>query len=220
MTIFGYVRVSTVDQDNGPEAQRMAIKGRVQVDSWHEDRASGKSLDRPEIASILTKVKPGDTIVVAKLDRLSRSVVDAGTIMARAIKEGWNIIALDLGVDLSTPAGKMVASVVMAMAEFEREVGQADWQASQVPARRVRAHPRATREGTVATSDRRGVQHGPPNGRPHRQTSYSLSNFAQVCLHALHWCRTPTALILSSRLSLRWKRLTGTILLRDIPRPR
>ncbi len=122
MTIFGYVRVSTVDQDNGPEAQRMAIKGRVQVDSWHEDRASGKSLDRPEIASILTKVKPGDTIVVAKLDRLSRSVVDAGTIMARAIKEGWNIIALDLGVDLSTPAGKMVASVVMAMAEFEREV--------------------------------------------------------------------------------------------------
>jgi len=159
--IYGYVRVSTEDQNNGPEAQRDTIKSRgIQIDEWHEDRASGKSLDRPEIADILARVKKGDTIVVAKLDRLSRSVVDAGTLMARAIKEEWNIIALDLGVDLSTPAGKMVASVVMAMAEFEREViGQ-----------RIKE--------AMAVVKRNGTKSGKPIGKPRKYPEHIC---ARIC---------------------------------------
>jgi DNA invertase Pin-like site-specific DNA recombinase len=64
-------------------------------------------------------------LVVAKLDRLSRSLLDFAALMERARKRGWNLIALDLGVDTSTPSGEMMASVLATFAQFERRlIGQ------------------------------------------------------------------------------------------------
>jgi DNA invertase Pin-like site-specific DNA recombinase len=60
--------------------------------------------------------------VVYKLDRLSRSVIDAGHLLERAQREGWNVVALDFGLDLSTPNGKLVANVLTSVAEWEREM--------------------------------------------------------------------------------------------------
>ena len=63
--------------------------------------------------------------MVAKLDRLSRSLLDFAALMEQARKRGWNLIALDLGVDTSTPAGEMMASVLATFAQFERRlIGQ------------------------------------------------------------------------------------------------
>jgi DNA invertase Pin-like site-specific DNA recombinase len=63
--------------------------------------------------------------VVAKLDRLSRSVQQAAALLAEAEHEGWAIVALDLGVDLSTPSGEVMAHVLAAIAQFERRlIGQ------------------------------------------------------------------------------------------------
>ena len=63
-----------------------------------------------------------DAVVVAKLDRLSRSVVDAGRLLEEARKRGFNIVALDLGLDLSTPTGELVANVLAAVAQWERRM--------------------------------------------------------------------------------------------------
>ena len=64
-------------------------------------------------------------LVVAKLDRLSRSLLDFAGLMERARKQGWNLVALDLGVDTSTPSGEMMASVLATFAQFERRlIGQ------------------------------------------------------------------------------------------------
>ena len=65
-------------------------------------------------------------LVVAKLDRLSRSLLDFAALMERGRKRGWNLIALDLGVDTSTPSGEMMASVLATFAQqFERRlIGQ------------------------------------------------------------------------------------------------
>jgi DNA invertase Pin-like site-specific DNA recombinase len=133
-SVVAYLRVSTEEQADsgaGLAAQRAAIEvaadqRRWHVLAWHVDAgASGKSMNgRPELAKALDEVRQGRAagIVVAKLDRLSRSVLDFAGLMADANKRGWNIVALDLGIDLSTPAGKLVAGMMANVAEWERDV--------------------------------------------------------------------------------------------------
>jgi DNA invertase Pin-like site-specific DNA recombinase len=132
----GYVRVSTDDQADsgaGLEAQRRAIRDEASRRGWQlvevvEDAASGKSLaGRPGLQKALRAVEDGraDTLVVAKLDRLSRSLLDFSALMERSRKGGWAFVALDLGVDTTTPAGEMMANVLAVFAHFERRlIGQ------------------------------------------------------------------------------------------------
>ena len=61
-------------------------------------------------------------LMVSKLDRLSRSVMDFASIVERSQREGWAIVALDLGVDTSTPSGELVANVMASVAQWERKV--------------------------------------------------------------------------------------------------
>lgn len=85
---------------------------------------SGKNMNRDGLNEALSLVEQGKAggIIVAKLDRLSRSLLDFAYLMARANSEGWNIVLLDLGVDLATPAGKAMAQMLAIFAEFERNV--------------------------------------------------------------------------------------------------
>jgi len=135
--VVGYIRVSTAEQADsgaGLEAQRAAIEAEAQRRGWtlvgtFEDAgASGKSMNgRPGLQEVLQAVERGDAqaLVVAKLDRLSRSLLDFASLMERGRKRGWSLVALDLGVDSSTPAGEMMASVLATFAQFERRlIGQ------------------------------------------------------------------------------------------------
>lgn len=131
--IRAYVRVSTDRQAEsglGLDAQRAAIEGWARSQQipladivWHVDAGrSGCTLDRPEMVLLLAQVTKGDRVVVAKLDRLSRSLLDFAGLLEESSKSGWSIVPLDLGVDLGTPAGRMVASVLGSIAQWEREV--------------------------------------------------------------------------------------------------
>jgi len=132
--VVGYVRVSTDEQaatGAGMEAQREGIEREARRRAWHviaihEDRgASGRSLDgRPGLSAALSAVAGGeaDALVVLKLDRLSRSLVDFAGLLERARREKWALVALDLGVDTTTPAGELVANVMGAVAQWERRV--------------------------------------------------------------------------------------------------
>lgn len=79
-------------------------------------------LNRQYGQHILTVLDPGDTVVVASLSRAFRSVVDAHNTMATLKEAGINIVFLDLQVDMSSPVGKMIATVVAAFAELERDL--------------------------------------------------------------------------------------------------
>ena len=130
----GYIRVSTTEQaENGVglDAQRAQIEAECERRGWtlvaiHEDRGeSGKALrGRPGLAAALTMIEDGDadTLVVAKLDRLSRSLIDFATLLQSAHDQGWNLVALDLGIDLGTPAGEFLASVMASAAQWERRI--------------------------------------------------------------------------------------------------
>ena len=131
--MLGYLRVSTAEQTEsgaGLEAQRAAILAEAERRGWHvveviEDAGfSGKDLQRPGIIAALDALKrhKADTLVVAKLDRLSRSMLDFAAIMDRATRERWALVALDLGVDSTTPAGEMMANVLATFAQFERRL--------------------------------------------------------------------------------------------------
>lgn len=132
--LIPYRRVSTREQADsgaGLSAQLTTInagltyRGQTALAWDYTDKGlSGKDMKRPELERALTAIRAGQAggIIVSKLDRLSRSLLDFAWLMATAMKEGWNIVALDLGVDLRTPAGQMMANILAVFAEFERQV--------------------------------------------------------------------------------------------------
>jgi DNA invertase Pin-like site-specific DNA recombinase len=133
MQVLGYVRVSTNEQgdsDAGLEAQRRAIAAECKRRGWQlvdviEDAGySAKDLKRPGIRAALEALqkREASALVVAKLDRLSRSMLDFAALMNAAQKQNWALVALDLGVDTSTPSGEMMANVLATFAQFERRL--------------------------------------------------------------------------------------------------
>jgi DNA invertase Pin-like site-specific DNA recombinase len=136
MQVLGYVRVTTDEQSDsgaGLEAQRRAIAAECKRRGWQlvdviEDAGfSAKDLKRPGIKAALEVLEAGDAkaLVAAKLDRLSRSMIDFTALMATATKQGWALVALDCSVDTSTPAGEAMAHVLATFAQFERRlIGQ------------------------------------------------------------------------------------------------
>lgn len=132
--VVGYVRVSTAEQVEsgaGLEAQRRAIRAAVKSRGWQlvtilaDEGASGKSTkNRPslEAAIALIEANGADALVVAKLDRLSRSTVDFGQLVERAKANGWAVVVLDMELDMTTAVGEVVANVLMSFAQFERRL--------------------------------------------------------------------------------------------------
>ncbi|TYL50073.1 resolvase [Nocardioides sp. BGMRC 2183] len=133
-TVVGYLRVSTNEQalsGAGLDAQEAAIRAEADRRGWtlhalHTDAgASGRTLaHRPALAAAIEDIESGAAggLVVAKLDRLSRSLLDFAGLMERARSKNWNLVALDLGIDLSTPAGEFLASVMASAAQWERRI--------------------------------------------------------------------------------------------------
>lgn len=134
--IIAYIRVSTseqVDSGAGLEAQRSSIsaeatrRGWTQVEYIEDAGFSAGSMNRPGLAAALTALEHGEAqlLVVAKMDRLSRSVLDFASIMQKAQREGWVLLALDSPADLTTPGGEAMAGVMAVFAQLERRlIGQ------------------------------------------------------------------------------------------------
>ncbi|MBQ5946406.1 recombinase family protein [Massilia sp. ST3] len=125
MATFGYGRVSRSDQTT--ENQRLEIEGQgYAVDYWYADEGvSGKvsAMQRPQFAKMLGQMRDGEKLVVSKIDRLGRDAQDVGATVKLLKERKIEVIVLQLGkLDLTSPAGKMMMTMLAAVAEMERDL--------------------------------------------------------------------------------------------------
>lgn len=133
MRAITYARVSTEEQADsgaGLDAQRLTLDAAMGARGWElvaslvDEGRSGGTLNRPALSEALDRLDAGeaDALVVAKLDRLSRSVLDFARITERAKRKGWAVVALDVDVDMTTPTGELVANITSSVAQWERRI--------------------------------------------------------------------------------------------------
>jgi DNA invertase Pin-like site-specific DNA recombinase len=116
--LLGYARVSKVEgQDTAAQVTALTAAGCQRV---FQEAASGGRWDRPELHRLLDQLRPGDVVVVWKLDRLSRSLKDLLQILERVDQAGAAFRSLTEAVDTGGPAGRMMMQMLGAFAEFER----------------------------------------------------------------------------------------------------
>lgn len=131
-TVIGYLRVSTREQADsglGLDAQRRAIRDEAERRGWTvhwcvDDGYTARNDKRPALqeALRLLKRKQAQALVVAKLDRLSRSVHNYSGTVRTARNERWAVVVLDPPMDMTTPNGRMVANILVSVAEWEADI--------------------------------------------------------------------------------------------------
>lgn len=124
MAIFGYGRVSTADQTT--DNQRLEIeRAGYQVEYWFADTVSGSAhaSQRPRFMALLDQIRNGEMLVVTKLDRLGRDAQDVAATIKLLVGRKIKAIVLQLGqLDLASAAGKLMLSMLAAVAEMERDL--------------------------------------------------------------------------------------------------
>jgi DNA invertase Pin-like site-specific DNA recombinase len=121
MAILGYARVSTANGQASSLAAQDAELHAAGCAKVYAERVSGAVSDRPELAKLLKRLEPGDTLMVCRLDRLARSTRDLLNILDQVQNAGASFRSLaDAWCDTSTPHGKLLVTVLGGLAEFER----------------------------------------------------------------------------------------------------
>ena len=124
--LVGYMRVSKADGSQATYLQRDALlEAGVEPEALYEDKASGKSDDRPHLAACLKALRAGDTLLVWKLDRLGRDLRHLVNIVHELTERGVGLKVLTgqgAAIDTTTASGKLVFGIIAALAEFEREL--------------------------------------------------------------------------------------------------
>lgn len=122
--IYGYARVSTKGQakdGNSLEAQEKALR-ESGANEIYVDAFTGTKTDRPEFDKLMDKIQKGDTLIVTKLDRFARSMIQGSELVSDLVEKGIKVYILNIGVMDNTPSSKLIRNVFFAFAEFERDM--------------------------------------------------------------------------------------------------
>lgn len=151
---YGYARVSTLHQDL--EAQLQALK-KEGCDKIYADKFTGTKTDRPEFNKLLNVLKEGDTLVVTKLDRFARTTADGINTVKSLFEKGIKVHVLNMGLIEDTPTGRLILSVMLAFAEFERDM-----------------IVERTQEGKALAKQKTGFREGRPKKYSKKQIEHAL----------------------------------------------
>jgi DNA invertase Pin-like site-specific DNA recombinase len=120
MAIIGYARVSTQDQDYSGQVDALKAAGAVTI---YREKISGARADRPQLAKLMASLKPGDVVVVTKLDRFGRSTWELLDLIKRIGEAGAAFRSIgDALWDTSTSQGRLLLTMLAGIAEFERDL--------------------------------------------------------------------------------------------------
>jgi len=120
---YGYTRVSTIDQAKegySLEAQSQALK-EAGAEIIYTDVYTGTKMQRPEFKKLLEVLQKGDSLLVCKLDRLSRTTEEGIHTIKELLSKGVTVHVLNMGLIDNTPVGRLIMTILMAVAEFERD---------------------------------------------------------------------------------------------------
>ncbi|GAA1914328.1 recombinase family protein [Streptantibioticus ferralitis] len=119
--LIGYARVSTADQNPDHQIDALLRHG-VDRSDIHVDTASGAKASRPKLELVLQLLRPGDTLKITRLDRLSRSVLHLVTLGAELRERGIGLHVIEQGIDTSTVEGRAMFGMLSVLAELQREL--------------------------------------------------------------------------------------------------
>lgn len=115
---IAYVRVSSVDQNEGRQIEGLK---KYNIDKWYIEKVSGKDTNRPQLQEMLDFVRDNDNVFILSFDRLARNTKDLLEIVEFLQNKNVHLISDKEHLDSSTPAGKLMLTMLGAIAEFERE---------------------------------------------------------------------------------------------------
>ena len=121
MTTYGYARVSTKAQNLDEQLSQLKENG-IDPNNIYSEKITGTKTDRPEFNKVLSKLDIGDTLIVTKLDRLARNTKEALDIIQPLMDKGITIKVLNIGTLDNSTTGKLVTTVLLAIAEMERDL--------------------------------------------------------------------------------------------------
>ena len=133
---IGYARVSTVEQNLDRQLDMLRSYG---VDKIYTEKMTGTKRDRPELNQLLERMETGDTVVIESLSRLGRSTKDLIELVELFEKRGVQLVSMKESIDTSTSTGKLLFTIMSALAQFERDV-LADRTREGLKAARARGH--------------------------------------------------------------------------------
>ena len=122
--VYGYCRVSTQTQardGNSLEAQERLLKENG-AEEIYSDAFTGTKSHRPELDRLIDKLQPGDKLIITKLDRIARSVSHGIQLIQSLLDKGVAVYVLNMGLLDNTPTGKLIRNIMLAFAEFERDM--------------------------------------------------------------------------------------------------
>ena len=121
---FAYARVSTRKQfrdGNGLEEQIAKLEN-VGFDELVVEEFSGATTKRPQLDALIQRLQTGDTLIVTKLDRFARSAAEGLSLINNLLARGVHVFILNMGLIDNTPIGKLITTILLAIAEFERDM--------------------------------------------------------------------------------------------------
>ena len=165
---LGYARVSTTGQDLDAQLAALAAAGGDDADRVFTDKLSGAvNTERPGLAAMLDYARAGDTVIVAAIDRLGRSVAEVTRTIAALGERRILLRALREGIDTATPTGRAVAAIMATLAELELELGR-ERRAASRESRRSRQLP-ATKPPKLSPDRQEQLRRLAATGEPVRE---------------------------------------------------
>lgn len=158
--IYGYARVSTKGQakdGNSLESQIEILRENGSAEIY-SDSFTGTKTDRPEFNKLLEVLKPGDTLMVTKLDRFARSMTQGSELVNELIQQGIKVNILNIGMMDNTPASKLIRNIFFSFAEFERDM-----------------IVERTQEGKAIAKTKEGFKEGRPKKYTKEQLDHALA---------------------------------------------
>lgn len=147
---YGYARVSTKGQ--AKDGNSLAVQEKALRDSGAEkiykETFTGRETDRPELDKLLKGLQAGDRLIVTKLDRIARSAVKGIELVDSLLARGITVHILNMGILDDTPTGKLIRTIFLGFAEFERDmIVERTQEGKQIARENARRHGELFREG-------------------------------------------------------------------------